>query len=197
MDQVCLLYDPTENLSRAILSILVGLDEISHGQLYIDGKNQAEFLQQGMLLHHFAYMFDEGIMLANLSLRENLNLPLHWLKPGLSVAETIETIDYWMDFFHLELDLSQRPAAYLPGKLKLLSYVRGLILDSHYLLLDDPFYILNKEERIQLFGGLLRLKPERPMLIASIDDEFGLGFADEIIDLSEKAKNFGTVENSE
>jgi ABC-type lipoprotein export system ATPase subunit len=184
LNGVIQLYDPSENLSRAILNAIVGLDEIHEGQILIDGTELGDFLQKGPQIRSFGYVFDEGIMLANLSLKENLMLPLRWLNPNLAESETVNLINSWMKTFSLDMDLTQRPVRYHAGELKMLSFVRTLMIAPKCLLIDDPYYMLNKPERDNLFKTLSKLKASYPMLIASLDDDFGQGFADSVIDLS-------------
>lgn len=187
---VLLLYDLKENISRAILNAIVGLDEILEGRILIDGVELPEFLQKGPQIRSFGYVFDEGIMLSNLSLLENLMLPLRWLNPNIAENETLSLIDSWMHTFGLDLDLSQRPVRYHAGELKMLSFVRTFLIAPKMLLIDDPYYMLNKPERDNLYRILRKLKASYPMLIASLDDDFGQGFADSVIDLSSYQDNY-------
>lgn len=183
---VTVLYDSQEVTSTSILYALVGLGKILDGRILIDQIPLEEYPQP--LVKSFGYVFDEGIMLANLSLLENLMLPLRWLNPEQIEAETIALIHSWMGTFGLKMDLSQRPSAYRPGALKLLSYIRTLMISPKVLVLDDPYYILNKTERTVLFEVLSRLRTGYPMLIASTDDDFFTGFADRVIDLNSRVK---------
>jgi ABC-type sugar transport system ATPase subunit len=70
LNKVVLLRDPSENLSRAILNAIVGLDEIWEGEIRIDDTGINDFLQKEPQIRSFGYIFDEGIMLSNLSLME-------------------------------------------------------------------------------------------------------------------------------
>ncbi|MDD3535412.1 MAG: hypothetical protein PHC50_04620 [Candidatus Cloacimonetes bacterium] len=185
----CLLYDPTENLSRAILYCLAGLDPISSGEVYFEGTPLVRYLTQEPQLKNLCYIFDEGVMLANLTLLENLRLPIQWLNPNVDLEELNYKIHDWLARFRLALDLSKRPAAFMPGELKLFSFVRAFILDSRHYLIDNPYYALNKTERVLLYSVLREIKEKRPLLIASIDDDFDQNFADEIIDLSNFKEN--------
>ncbi|MDI3503325.1 MAG: phospholipid/cholesterol/gamma-HCH transport system ATP-binding protein [Candidatus Cloacimonadota bacterium] len=190
LDQVTLLYDPSKIFSASILRAMLGLDEIYSGNIYYDGIDLDQYFADGVQTSKLGYVFDEGIMLSNLSLQENLLLPLHWVKPELDTAQSDALISHWMELFELKLDLKQRPELCRPGQLKLLGFVRTLLVNPNYLLLDDPFYLLNKLEREILYRVIKQLKASYPMLIASIDDEFGAGFADAIIDLSSFQDNF-------
>lgn len=184
LSHVTLLLDHMEHLSRAILNAIVGLDEIYQGEIWVDDTPLLDYLNREPQARSFGYIFDEGIMLSNLSLKENLMLPLRWLNPNLEQSEMDILIQSWMNTFELKLDLNQRPVAYRSGELKLLSYVRTLLIAPKVLIIDDPFYILNKRERHILYRVLSQLKSSYPILIASGDDDFGVGFADEVIDLS-------------
>ncbi len=193
LSRINLLYDPSEKLSTAICNALMGLDEVLEGSILLDGIPLHEVFENEPQIRSFAYVFDEGIMLSNLSLRENLMLPLRWLNPHLNEAETDVMINSWMRTFGLALDLDQRPVVYRPGDLKLLSYVRALLIAPKLLIIDDPYYLLNKREREKLYRVLHSLKSSFPMLIASIDDDFGKPFADELIDLSNRQNNFAGI----
>lgn len=184
---VTVLYDPQEFISRAVLYAVVGLGKVTGGSILIDGIHLEKQAQP--LVKSFGYIFDEGIMLANLSLLENLMLPLRWLNPDQNEAETIALIQSWMRTFRLDLDLGQRPSAYRSGALKLLSYIRTLMIAPKVLVLDDPYYILNKKERAILFEVLSRLRTGYPMLISSTDDDFMAGFADRVIELEAEPYN--------
>ncbi|MCB5277932.1 MAG: hypothetical protein PHN71_03525 [Candidatus Cloacimonetes bacterium] len=190
VNDVSQLYDPSENLSRAILNAIMGLDEVLSGGIYIDGVGLPQFLDAGLQASFFGYVFDEGIMLSNLSLYENLMLPIRWLHPDMDDDEINTKIKALMTLFGLNLDLSFRPVRYRAGDLKLLSFVRCLLIEPKVLLIDDPYYILNKRERSVLYRVLGLLREKYSMLIASIDDDFGRGFANEIIDLSEYQEYF-------
>jgi ABC-type lipoprotein export system ATPase subunit len=181
---VLLLIDPSENLSRAILNAIVGLDEIYTGEILIDSTPLEDYLNRGQQIRHFGYVFDEGIMLSNLSLKENLMLPLRWIKPNLDEEESDALIDSWIRTFGMNFDLDQRPVMYHAGELKMLSFIRTLLIAPKLLLIDDPYYMLNKPERESLFRILKQIRASYPMLIASLDDDFAEGFADTIIDLS-------------
>lgn len=190
LERTIQLYDPSEDLSRAILYALAGLDELYCGEIYFDGLPFQDFTRDGPQTRKLGYIFDEGIMLSNLSLKENLMLPLRWIHPFGDEEELERSIQKWMQAFELRLDLNQRPARYHPGQLKLLGFVRTLLIQPKVMLIDDPFFLLNKKERKVLLKVLRELQEQHPMLIASIDDEFGEGFADEVIDLSLFQDNF-------
>lgn len=185
LDRLTVLHDPYEELSGPILSALAGQSAILEGELAIDGV-PVDQKQWSRPLHKvFGYIFDEGIMLANLSLRENLLLPLRWENPKLKDEEFDRLAAPWLELFEIRLDLGLRPAMVKAAPRKFLSYIRSLMLEPDYLLIDDPYYLLNKVERKIMLKALRSLKDSHKMLIASSDDDFGGSFSDNCVELEE------------
>jgi ABC-type lipoprotein export system ATPase subunit len=178
------LLDPSESLSTAILSVLVGLDDIDSGDILIDGTPYETFFASRQLLSTFGYVFDEGIMLANLSLRENLLLPWRKRFEGIYESEWQRDVDYWLKRMSLGIDLNLRPAHISGAQRKFLGLIRSLMLKPQLLLIDDPYYLLNKRERAQMFRFLTSLKGEQEMLIASADDDFCGSIATDVLDFA-------------
>ena len=178
------IYDPHEQISRYILSALVGLEEVEKGTLLINGKTYPDFIAQAPLLATFGYVFDEGIMLANLSLRENLLLPWRKRFEGKSDSGFQQSLNLWLERLELSIDLNLRPAHVSPAVRKQLGYVRSFMLKPQLMLIDDPYYLFNKLEREQILRFLHSVKPQQKMLIASADDDFIGEIASRIVDLS-------------
>ncbi len=175
------LFDPSEKLSASLLSTLVGLEEICGGKLSLDGIDYEDYWQNHQLLETFGYVFDEGIMLSNLTLKENLLLP--WRKRFDSDSETQaeNEIGYWLERLELKLDVNLRPAFVSAAERKFMGIVRALMLKPRLLLIDDPYYLLNKSERQRLYRFLAELSQTVNLLIASADDDFEVGFASQVI----------------
>jgi len=178
------LFDPCETVSAAILSALVGLDEIISGKLLLDGVSHEDYLNPKNLLSTFGYVFDEGTMLSNLTLRENLLLSWHKRFEGDPGQNFATELQFWMDALGLKLDTNIRPALASPAQKKFMGIVRAFMLKPRLLLFDDPYYLFNKRQRQQLFAFLSSVTERQPMLIASADDDFSLSLADQVIDLS-------------
>jgi ABC-type transporter Mla maintaining outer membrane lipid asymmetry ATPase subunit MlaF len=185
LEGTVVILDPSEELSRSILSTLVGLDKVLAGEIRIDGQEFNRYFEDKDLPKVFGYIFDKGIMLSNLSLRENLLLPYRWFNPGERKLKDFEReLVQWLQAFELKIDLDQRPSVFKPAILKMVSYIRTLMLKPKILVIDDPYYILNKTERCVIRRVLSQLQQTQTMLIASADDDFCPPFAGELIDLS-------------
>lgn len=183
VDRVCVLNDPGETLGKQILNTIIGLDEIVSGNLIIDGLPVPEYLAGKALPRVFGYVFDEGVMLSNLSLRENLLLPYRMLNDEAADDNFESDVLSWMKRFGLDLDLASRPNVIRPPELKLLGFIRPLLFSPGLLLIDNPYYLLNQSQRRILLEALTRLKGAQHMLIQTSDTDFTGDFADQVIAL--------------
>lgn len=176
-----LLYDPSEVNSAAILKSLVDPDAITRGGIYLDDTPLGLYYEEHLIPETFGYVFDAAIMLSNLSIRENLYLPYKIRFQNHDSVLFEQSLRTYMELFELELDLEQRPAFVRPAIIKQMCFIRSLILNPKVLLIDNPFYLLNRFERDNLCKVLGKLKPQIPMLIASTDQEFFTPFADQMM----------------
>jgi len=175
------LFDPEEYRAGILLKKLVDIDSSMDGTVFIDGVTKAEYFAQNPIASVFGYVFDEGIMLSNLSIRENLMLPYR-LRWGTGRDEEFETqVRYWLQMFELEMDLELRPAFVKPSRLKIMCFIRSLLLQPQVLLIDNPYYLLNQSERIKMLDILQTLKTQMKLIVASTDLDFTENFADTVL----------------
>lgn len=180
------IHEPGEKNSCAILALLGGVDDLVSGCLQLDEVDYHRYLEDKEQLAVFSYVFDEGIMLANLNLKENLLLPYRKRFESRSMADFEQSVAKWMSLMNLKVDLNLRPVMIDAAERKFLSLIRGLITEPQLLLIDDPYYILNKTQRHIMLEFLREVKQQQALLIASADDDFREDFADLVIDLSKK-----------
>lgn len=181
VDRVCVIDDSLDLHGKKILNAIIGLDEIVSGSLRIDGTPLGEFSSRQPLPKVFGYVFDEGVMLSNLSLRENLLLPYRMLNDQAADDNFETEIKDWLELFGLSFDLDSRPNVIRPPELKLLGFIRPLLFSPSLLLIDNPYYLLNQEQRRTVLAVLNRLRERQLLLILSTDSDFSGDFADQII----------------
>ncbi len=167
-----IILDDESDRPRGILRALIALDDILRGNIYVDGVDLITFLEKEPVVRNFGYIFDEGIMLSNLTLFENIMLPFSKLENRVDKVELKKELDKWLEVFELELDMDKRPASYRNSQLKLLGWIRTIMLRPKVLLIENPFYLLNKRERGVIIRVINQIREEYPILIVSIDDDF-------------------------
>ena len=204
------LYDPSESISSAILSALIGLYELDSGCIYLDGIPKPEYLLNHSLISTFSLVFNEGIMLANLSVKENLLLPYNKRFKTVDKNKFERELKFWMQILNQDIDLELRPAFLTPSQRKFFCLIRSLLLKSKIMLIDDPYYLFNRNERKQIYDFLLRFTSTKgiekdptnkyesaiensnydqfwaqEMLISTSDEDFIGNFATQVIDFSQ------------
>jgi len=189
-DGIAILYDETETAAECILRCLIGLDEWQEGQLLLDGEDWADYISRHALVKTFAYVFEDGTMMSNLSLRENLYLPyqLRWESDGLERFDS--ELSTLLDRFGLNIDMHIRPASIKPAERKLLCFVQALLLRPTVLLINNPLYLLNHRQRSLLISILTEYAKAQAMIIATSDCELIGKFADQVVKFEPHEQGF-------
>ena len=181
VEETVVLIDHDEYRAGTLLKKLVDIDAEMDGTIFIDGIAKAEYFAQHPIASVFGYVFDEGIMLSNLSIRENLMLPYR-LRWGSDKLEDFDVqVHEWLQVFEMEMDLELRPAFVKPSLLKMMCFIRSLLLQPQVLLIDNPYYLLNQAERTKILQIIRSLKPRMKMIIASTDLDFADDFAPTVL----------------
>jgi len=105
-----------------------------------------------------AYVFEAGVHLSNIIIRENLLLPLKFYYNDFNRKETEELIQYYIDYFNLGNLLDKRPAEVSIIKRKILNLIRALIQKPELLLLDEPLFNLDIRNQKLVISLLKKLK---------------------------------------
>jgi nitrate ABC transporter ATP-binding subunit len=160
-----------------VLSIVAGLDRATLGGVVIDG---AETVGPGP---ERAIVFQAPCLLPWLTARQNVRLAAtQGVRPprGRGISEAVER---YLDVAGVA-DVADR----LPGQLSLgtrqcISLARALAMDPRFLLLDEPFSMLDSLTRFELQDTLLRVwEPSgRTVVMVTHDVDEALYLADRLI----------------
>ena len=150
-----LLNGPSGGGKSGLLRVLAGTERPAHGRVRVAGR---EVWPGGGVLALAGYVrlgfaFPSGGLLSNLSLRENLVLPLKFL--GVPGAELERRTDGALERMNLRAVADLRPHAVSASARKLANLARVLALDPELILLDDPLEGLDAADRA-LAQGLIR-----------------------------------------
>lgn len=113
------------------LRLAVGLEQPRSGSVLVCGKSPA------LVRQRIGYVGGEGALLANLSLYDNLVLPLRWLRdpPEADVEARARAV---LGIFGVD-ELPAVAPAYAPTNLRrLVALARAMIMEPALLVLDDP-----------------------------------------------------------
>jgi len=128
--------------------------------LYAAGEKRIKELKR-----RIAYVFSEGTMISNLTVAENLELPVRFHHPEMDAAALKETIRRKLDDFELPDVLKYRPAQLSYYVLKKLAFIRAVLLDPCLILLDKPMFNLENKDSEQVLAFLADLKRKGVTLV--------------------------------
>lgn len=122
-----------------LLKLMAGLLLPTIGDLRIFSKNIHKIKEQiGIRMRrNIGYVFQDGALLSNLSIKENLMLPLNFHKKYLSNELKLKMVTDILKSVDLNDSLELRPAQLSMGEIKLVAIARAMILQPEILFLDE------------------------------------------------------------
>jgi ABC-type transporter Mla maintaining outer membrane lipid asymmetry ATPase subunit MlaF len=142
-----LVTGPSGSGKSRLLKVLAGTERPAHGQVRIAGRDLwpggGALALAGRVRVGFA--FASGGLLSNLSLRENIALPLRFL--GLPGAELERRTGGALERLRLQAVAGLRPHAVSAAARKHANLARVLALEPELVLLDDPLEGLDAADR--------------------------------------------------
>jgi len=142
-----LLIGPSGTGKSRLLKVIAGTERPSRGQVQVGGRDvwpgDGALALLGQVRMGFA--FATGGLLSNLSLRENVALPLRF--QGLPTKDWRDRTDAALELLGLHAVADLRPHAVSAAARKHGNLARVLALDPDLILLDDPLEGLDSADR--------------------------------------------------
>ena len=181
-----------------LLKAIAGLLIPDSGTLEFNGKNIADFSKQDTLKFRKkdGFVFQDAALWANLSIEDNLSLPIQFHYPDIPKEAIHEKIDYWIKRIGFWDTIKGRPAAYSNGERKMISFIRALISEPTTLYLDAPTEMVDNSGTNQIIEILSEQKKKGCTIIVVTQlPEIITTLADDIIVIDEgKIIEFGPVD---
>lgn len=179
-----------------LLKVIGGILQPDKGNVEINGIDVYNYLSsddyQGV---PSAFIFQNGAMISNLNIGENLMLPLDFHFPEMPVSEKKAKIEYYLNLFGIRNILQIRPSNLAPDILKLAGIIRAFIVEPGLIIMHEPFDELD-DDQIVIFEKLVdeKFKAGTSFIVASrINRKLGNN-ANYIVELVEhKVEWSGTV----
>jgi len=203
VDDVCLEVDKGEFLvllgptgcgKTTILRMIAGLEEVTSGQLWLDGR-LANGLQPRE--RNVAMVFQHGALYPHLTVRENLAFPLRTarVEDKHLLDEQVKEIAYGLG---IEQTLDRRPGLLSGGERQRVAMGRALIRhDPSVLLMDEPLASLDVALRSGLRAeiGSLARSLDMTTVYVTHDQAEALSLADRIAVMRDGViEDIGTAE---
>lgn len=152
-----------------LLNLLGGLDWPNRGHVRLRGRDLAELSSRhraAIRLHDVGFVFQDHNLLAEMTVRENVQLPLR-LRRAPNMRERGDEL---LSRFGLQGLAGRRPPALSMGESQKVAVARALANEPAVLLADEPTASLDEESARDLLNLLGRLRHEgRAVVLASHD----------------------------
>lgn len=146
----------------SFLKLCSGLVQPAKGTVRINGKRLADFSYNELqaFRRQTGFVFQDGVLISNLSVKENIALPLRY-HSGLDDKETDKRVEKYLESLNLKRYANERPATLsLEAKL-LANLARALVVEPDLLLLDELFSELNRTDALMVINRLKEIKSQR------------------------------------
>ncbi len=166
-----------------LLNLLGGLDDITSGNIIVDGKSINDFSKRDFDEYrnqYIGFIFQDYNLIENISIYENIKIALSF--QGID-AENI--IHQTLSDVGLENIKDRKPKALSGGQQQRIVIARALVKNSKIILADEPTGNLDSETAYQIFSLLKRISQERLVIVVSHDKESAYQFGDRIIELKD------------
>lgn len=185
----CLLGSDELQLT-AILKILGGIEKPYSGSVFIDNDDiYSNAVKDGFNIRSkLSYVFSSGGLLSNLSIKENLLLPLNFFYPSMLSEEKNNKIIHWLNEFNISKEILEMRPANIPLRIsKLILFVRAYLTSPKIIIYDEPFLNLNYKEREIVKNRILGFKKDEGItqIIKSNSDNYLIKNSDTVLIIDE------------
>ncbi|MEK7448283.1 MAG: ATP-binding cassette domain-containing protein [Planctomycetota bacterium] len=146
----------------SLLKLCAGLLEPTGGCIRIRGKQLSGFSYRELQLFRqkIGFVLQNGVLINNLSLKENITLPLRY-HSRLSDDSINRSAEKYLELLNLTGYANERPAELSLETRLLTGLARALIVEPELLLLDEIFSSLSRDNLWLVINHLKEIKAER------------------------------------
>jgi multiple sugar transport system ATP-binding protein len=149
-----ILVGPSGCGKSTLLRMIVGLEDITSGDMVIGGKKVNDLAPRD---RNLAMVFQNYALYPHLSVYENIAFPLR-LKGGLKEAEIDERVREASSTLELDEHLQRKPGNLSGGQRQRVAMGRAIVRDAEAFLFDEPLSNLDAKLRGQMRTEIARLQ---------------------------------------
>lgn len=146
------LLGPSGCGKSTLLKMIAGLEEVTHGEIYIDG-NLVNYVKPGD--RNVAMVFQNYALYPHMTVQENIAFPLKMT--GVSKSEIATRVAQAAQALGLETLLHRRPEQLSGGQRQRVALGRAIVREPAVFLMDEPLSNLDAQLRVQTREELMRL----------------------------------------
>ncbi len=147
------LVGPSGCGKSTTLRMVAGLEEISEGELYIDGNLMNDVAPKD---RDIAMVFQSYALYPHMTVRENLAFPLKLKK--MPQAEIDSKVNEAAEILGITQYLDRKPKALSGGQRQRVAIGRAIVREPKVLLMDEPLSNLDAKLRNQMRAEIIKLR---------------------------------------
>ncbi len=150
-----ILVGPSGSGKSTLLRMIVGLEDISGGDLLIDGKRVNDRAPRD---RNLSMVFQNYALYPHLTVFENIAFPLRLAKNRMDEGKIKKMVDDIADVLELREHLERKPANLSGGQRQRVAMGRAIIRQADAFLFDEPLSNLDAKLRGQMRTEIARLQ---------------------------------------
>ena len=179
------------------LKIVAGLVNPTNGEVSFFGESFFERKRDREIRKRIAFVFQDGVLLSNLTIQEHFYLPMKYLLTDKDKVALDEMINEMLKELNIDKDyLNKRPCEVPSSVRKMINFSIAFLMEPEVLIVDGPLSNLNKPEREIILKKLKRYKATGGTMILSGNSERVIReLADEVICIGDAKIKFSLPAN--
>lgn len=156
-----------------LLSIMGLLDFPTTGQLFFEGVDVSQLsLEQAATIRNqnIGFIFQQFNLIDELSVYENVALPLRYANQPISDKKIKEKVDYCLNAVGMTAMAKRRPTQLSGGQQQCIAIARALVAEPAILLVDEPTGNLDSKSSDQIMATLEALNNQGTTLCVVTHD---------------------------
>ncbi|NIZ91322.1 ABC transporter ATP-binding protein [Kineococcus rubinsiae] len=153
--ELLILVGPSGCGKSTLLRMIVGLEDITSGDLLIDGKRVNDLAPRERDL---AMVFQNYALYPHLTVGENIAFPLRLAHGKVSEQEVQSRVKRAADMLELNEHLDRKPANLSGGQRQRVAMGRAIVRDAKAFLFDEPLSNLDAKLRGQMRTEIARMQ---------------------------------------
>lgn len=167
-----------------LLNVVGGLDEITSGEIVVDGVSMSEYRAKDYDMYrnrYIGFIFQEYNLIDGFNVGKNISLALE-LQQNKDKKSLIENV---LEQVGLAGFYNRKINELSGGQKQRVAIARALVKNPRIILADEPTGNLDSATAEEIFGLLKELSSDRLILVVSHDRENAEQYADRIIELKD------------
>ncbi len=176
------IFGPPSSGKSVLLRLLLGLETVDAGRIFIDGMDVTNALPKE---RNLSMVFQNLALFPHLTARENIAFPL--VRRGIDSGTIDDRLDQVAGILSISHILHKKPAALSGGERQRVAIGRALVRDASAYLMDEPIAALDARLRDVMRVELKRLQSEfgHTFIYVTHDNEEAMSVADRMAILRE------------